>query len=192
MMQRSIVAASPPPKIVSQKVFHILGHIQFFIALLACLTLFFSTFYVSYIPSSSMAPTLPVGSVIVTQHTPADQLDYGDIVCFLPFVDEIAAPHNGFEVLRDLSFRKMELRVKRVVGLPGDILEVRDGFLWRNGEKQMEAYTAELTNGEFGPYAVPQNTLFLMGDNRNNSADSRMYGAYPYYTIVGKVVFSIT
>ena len=79
--------------------------------------------------------------------------------------------------------------VKRVVGLPGDTVEIRDGYLYINGEKQDEPYISdEYRNGwlnTFGPYTVPEGEYFVLGDHRNNSNDSRSQGAISRDMIVG-------
>ena len=79
--------------------------------------------------------------------------------------------------------------VKRVVGLPGDTVEIRDGYLYINDEKQDEPYiNDEYRNGwlnTFGPYTVPEGEYFVLGDHRNNSNDSRSQGAISRDMIVG-------
>ena len=79
--------------------------------------------------------------------------------------------------------------VKRVVGLPGDTVEIRDGYLYINDEKQDEPYIRdEYRNGwlnTFGPYTVPEGKYFVLGDHRNNSNDSRSQGAISRDMIVG-------
>ena len=79
--------------------------------------------------------------------------------------------------------------VKRVVGLPGDTVEIRDGYLYINDEKQDEPYIRdEYRNGwlnTFGPYTVPEGEYFVLGDHRNNSNDSRSQGAISRDMIVG-------
>ena len=81
--------------------------------------------------------------------------------------------------------------VKRVVGLPGDTVEVREGYLYVNGEKYDEPYIKdEYRTGRlnsFGPYEVPEGEYFVMGDHRNNSNDSRMQGSLPRNMIIGHV-----
>ena len=79
--------------------------------------------------------------------------------------------------------------VKRVVGLPGDTVEVREGYLYVNGEKYDEPYIKdEYRKGSlnnYGPYEVPEGEYFVMGDHRNNSNDSRMQGSLPRNMIIG-------
>ena len=81
--------------------------------------------------------------------------------------------------------------VKRVVGLPGDTVELREGYLYVNGEKYDEPYiNDEYRTGRlntFGPYTVPEGKFFVMGDHRNNSNDSRSQGPIDRNMIVGHV-----
>ncbi len=77
--------------------------------------------------------------------------------------------------------------IKRVVGVPGDVMEARGGKLVRNGAVVDEFYLPEgtVTDG-FGPVTIPAGTLWVMGDNRGNSADSRVFGAIPQDAVVGR------
>ena len=81
--------------------------------------------------------------------------------------------------------------VKRVVGLPGDTVEIREGYLYINDEKQDEPFIRdEYRSGRlnsFGPYTVPEGEYFVLGDHRNNSNDSRSQGAIPRDMIIGHV-----
>lgn len=111
--------------------------------------------------------------------------DYGDIViCYYPD----AYYQNG-----NLEYRT---RVKRVVGLPGDVLETRDGQLYVNGQPMYELYLSKLrraTHGLETPVTVPDGHVYVMGDNRINSNDSRLgsVGPIPCSHIVGRARFVI-
>ena len=77
------------------------------------------------------------------------------------------------------------------MGLPGDQIEVRRHKLYINGVAVEESYINGPTYGDFGPFIVPENTVFVLGDNRNNSDDSRFsdVGAVPLELIVGRALF---
>ena len=81
--------------------------------------------------------------------------------------------------------------VKRVVGLPGDTVELRKGWLYVNGERYEEPYIQDEYRGgrlnTFGPVTVPEGCYFVMGDHRNNSNDSRSQGALERSSIIGHV-----
>lgn len=83
--------------------------------------------------------------------------------------------------------------VKRVIGLPGDKLEFKDGHVWRNGKELEEPYTKEPTMkyNQTAPVIVPEGHIFVMGDNRNHSSDSRFIGPVPIKNVIGKVVYHI-
>ncbi|WP_248278266.1 signal peptidase I [Paenibacillus sp. SZ31] len=97
-------------------------------------------------------------------------------------------------VLRDPSegVEKKDFLVKRIVGLPGDTIEVRDHHLYVNGEQQAETYTdIEVQDPDFGPITLPPDHFFVMGDNRHEgkSKDSRVFGSITSDEIVGKAEF---
>ena len=88
--------------------------------------------------------------------------------------------------------------VKRVVGLPGDTVEIRDGYLYVNGERYDEPYVADEyrtaggSNGlNYGPCTVPEGEYFVMGDHRNNSNDSRAQGTISRDMIIGHVRYVV-
>ena len=82
------------------------------------------------------------------------------------------------------------LYVKRIIGVGGDTVEVKDGEVLVNGQVQDEPYIKEITEGDFGPYHVPEGCYFMMGDNRNKSLDARFWeNTYVEKdAILGKVV----
>ncbi|MFN2269008.1 MAG: signal peptidase I, partial [Desulfonatronovibrio sp.] len=82
--------------------------------------------------------------------------------------------------------------IKRVVGEPGDVIEIRDKQLYRNGEKVHEEYIQQTDKrivdrrDDFGPYTVPEDSYFVLGDNRDESYDSRFWGVVEREKILGK------
>lgn len=89
---------------------------------------------------------------------------------------------------------KEKYLIKRIIGLPGDTLEIKDGYVIRNGETIMEPYVAQQgVSGEMGEITVEEGKLFVMGDNRYVSQDSRSaaIGQIDQDTVVGKVILRI-
>lgn len=86
-----------------------------------------------------------------------------------------------------------QLFVKRVIGLPGETVEIKDGKVYINGSQTPldDSFTPETPTGDYGPYVVPESSYFMLGDNRNHSGDSRFW-KQPYVEkekIVGKAIF---
>jgi signal peptidase I len=125
------------------------------------------------IGSDSMAPTLRRGDTAVLDKITLRVRDprRADLVAF-------RSPQDG------------QLTVKRVVGVAGDVVELRDAVLYVNGaradEPQVDLVADDAT--WFGPVTVPAGTVFLMGDNRADSIDSRAYGAVPVDEVVGRAL----
>jgi signal peptidase I len=78
--------------------------------------------------------------------------------------------------------------VKRVIGLPGDRLEFKQGHVYRNGEMLVEEYLNKAMTRGFEPLIVPDGHIYVMGDNRNQSSDSRVVGPIPIANIQGRVI----
>lgn len=81
--------------------------------------------------------------------------------------------------------------IKRVIGIPGDVVEIRQGVVWINGRPLNEPYLRERPNpfDNRGPWNVPTDSYFMMGDNRGNSSDSRVWGFVPRQNLIGTPVF---
>jgi signal peptidase I len=129
-----------------------------------------------YVGSESMVPTLMVWDRILINKLAYDfaEPQRGDIVLF-------ESPEGGKDPL-----------IKRVVGVPGDTIEVRAGALYVNGRLQREPYVNyDLRNlqSPYGPTEVPEGHYFMMGDNRGNSADSRFFGPVPQRNLIGEALF---
>lgn len=132
-----------------------------------------------YIPSESMVPTLQKHDRVVVNKLSYRMhgIHHGDIVVF-------TTPPGVDRSYKDL--------VKRVIGLPGDVVEGRDGHVVLNGKVLEEKYLPNGTyTSDFGPVTVPANSVWVMGDNRTNSEDSRVFHAIPQNTIVGRVFVRI-
>lgn len=157
---------------LSEKNFKFISTLVFVGAAAITLGILFHFFLGAIVPSTSMYPTYEVNDFLVARRT--QEVERGDCVIFFPTKE------------RD------EVYVKRVVGLAGDSVVTHDGYLYINGEKQEEPYLAPGgTQGEFGPYIVPEGCFFALGDNRQNSHDSRYIGPIPYDQIRGVVLFKI-
>lgn len=113
------------------------------------------------IPSSSMENTMMVGDRVM-----------GFRLAYL-----FSEPKRGDIVMFDFPDNESLLYVKRVIGLPGDTVEIVDGKVYINGSTTplKEDYLKEVPTGSYGPYEVPEGHYFMLGDNRNVSADSRKW-----------------
>ncbi len=95
-------------------------------------------------------------------------------------------PRRGDIVVLKSPQRDSELLIKRVIGLPGETVELRRGEVYINGQKLDEQYLEGSTGGNWGPLTVPPLHVFVLGDNRNFSNDSRAFGMVPIKNIVGR------
>jgi len=120
--------------------------------------------------------------------------NYGDIVIIDSRIGEkrsLLEPVMEHPLIARITGIEHEyMWVKRVIGLPGDTLEFRDGGVFRNGKKLEEPYIKEPMRSEFSSVTVPEDHVFVMGDNRNYSTDSRRIGSIPLSNVIGKVIFS--
>jgi signal peptidase I len=99
-------------------------------------------------------------------------------------------PEHGDVVVIRLPTQGNELLIKRVIGLPGDVVEIHDGQVFVNGQSLNEPYLPTETTGSYGPTTVPPLNIFVLGDNLNFSNDSRSFGTVPLKNVVGRAWFS--
>ncbi len=94
-------------------------------------------------------------------------------------------PRRGDVVVLKLPRDVSELLIKRVIALPGETVEIRDGSVWIDGQPLDEPYLTQPTAGQMAPLVVPEGHVFVLGDNRGYSNDSRAFGPVPLENIVG-------
>jgi signal peptidase I len=95
-------------------------------------------------------------------------------------------PHRGDVVVIRMPDRGPELLIKRIIALPGETIEVRSGVVYINDQPLDEEYLVRTTTGSYGPSTVPEGHVFVMGDNRGASNDSRVFGPVPLEHVVGR------
>jgi signal peptidase I len=102
------------------------------------------------------------------------------------------APQRGDIVVIDLDKENKsdDMLIKRVIGLPGDTIEIRSGEVTIDGERLEESWTTNLGGGNYGPTTIPPLHVFVMGDNRGASNDSRNFGPVHVDNLVGRAWFS--
>ena len=99
-------------------------------------------------------------------------------------------PNHGDVVVIRIPTQGDELLIKRVIGLPGDVIEIHDGQVFVNGQPLAEPYLQGGTSGSYGPTTVPPLNIFVLGDNRNFSNDSRSFGTVSLKSVVGRAWLS--
>ncbi len=142
----------------------------------ALLSLVIITFVVQafYIPSGSMEPTLMVD----------------DRILVAKFMYRFKPVHRGDVIVFRYPLNPQRDFVKRVMGLPGDRVQLKDGVVHLDGTVLSEkGYTIKPDFGNYGPVTVPASQYFVLGDNRNNSEDSRFFGYVPRGNVIGKAIF---
>jgi signal peptidase I len=157
-----------------------------------------------YIPSGSMVPQLHVNDRVVISRIAyhLHPVHRGDIVVFKapPGVEPASArpPSDPFlRFFRDVGValgltQDQTVLIKRVVGLAGDTVQGKGGRVYVNGELLVEPYLPpETFTSTFGPITIPKGYVWVMGDNRGDSEDSRFFGAVPVKTIVGRAIWRV-
>ena len=160
-----------------------------------------------YIPSGSMLPQLQIDDRVVVSklaydlHTP----HRGDIIVFEapPSQQPAQTRETSPTIVRWLKdvgeaigvvTPSTEDYIKRVIGLPGEVVEARGGHVYVNGRLLAEPYLPRgVVTTDFGPVLVPPARLWVLGDNRGDSCDSRCFpeGAIPESSVIGRAVFRV-
>lgn len=134
------------------------------IALVAALFLKAFVFYMPLVPTESMVPTIGLEERILVE-----KVTY-----------RFSQPKRGELVVFPNPDNPAELFVKRLIGMGGETVEIRDGIVLIDGQPLDEPYLTVTTQGRWGPYNVPAGQLFFLGDNRNMSHDSRFWKSTHY------------
>ena len=181
------------------------------VMILSSVFLFRAFFYEPFlIPSKAMLPTLQLGNhVVVSKFGYGLYGTYG-IDVYSTSVESRRRPKRGQVVVFYPPHSETTPFIKRIIGLPNDIIEFTDKQLYVNGSKievnetdKLDTYTETLDGNtysvqyvrETSPHrnfkgVVPENTYFVMGDNRDNSSDSRVWGYVPAENIIGKLILA--
>lgn len=151
-----------------------------------------------FIPSSSMEQTLVPGDRVLVNKLAyrIGDIHEGDVIVFKN-PDQAAIPDRGvvsgfFHWLGEgLGFAQPpnEDLIKRVIGLPGDTVQIRNHTVFVNGKPLSEPYltaAAKASMNPYGPVTVPSGDVFVLGDNRGDSADSRVIGFIPEKNVIGR------
>jgi signal peptidase I len=128
-----------------------------------------------------MIPTLDIGDRLVVEKVSYhfNPPTTGDIIVFEP-------P----EILQLQGYTKDQAFIKRIIGLPGQTIDIKNGVVYIDDRPLEEDYIAELPDYLWqGPVKIPEDQYFVMGDNRNNSNDSHIWGFLPKENIIGRAVF---
>ena len=143
------------------------------------------------IPSPSMEKTIMTGDRIF-----GFRLAYGINIDFFghSYTKKFRDPERFDIVIFKYPDDESKLYIKRVIGLPGEKVQILDGKVYINDSRTPldDSFVPETPKGDFGPYQVPENSYFVLGDNRNHSKDSRLWKTSNYVTwdeLVGKAFF---
>lgn len=157
------------------------------IVITAVIALFATTFVIQAfkIPTGSMESTLLIGD-----HLLVNKFVYGLNSSFIGKLLPYKEPKRGDIIVFKYPNNPEVDYVKRLIGLPGDTVEMKGRTVYVNGEALAEDYTQYINPGsvydQYGPYLVPEGQYFAMGDNRDNSQDSRWWGFVPRDYMRGK------
>ena len=137
-----------------------------------------------WIPSGSMLPTLHIDDKILVEKL-SFKLNLREDISDLR--DKIII-FNAPDTLIDEGYDPSTALIKRVIGVPKDKIEIKEGQLYVNDIIQTKYLTDKNINYSIGPLIVPEESLWVMGDNRNNSMDSHIWGFLPYEKVIGQAI----
>ena len=170
------------------------------VALILAMIIHIFIFVPTRVSGESMYPSLQNGQYLIVSkigHVLHKDVNYKDIVIIdsrvqreRTWADDVLEPLDNYLSIFSHNSQQHNIWVKRVIGKSGDELAFHDGYVYRNGEKLEEAYIKEPMEFSMdGTYVVPEGMVFVMGDNRNHSSDSRFIGAVPLDHVLGTVAF---
>lgn len=170
-----IAVAETGDKTVFRKTF-ILTLIKLVVTTAVILVVFSQLIMLDYIPSGSMEGTIEAGDMLIATRYNKTDIERYDIMVFIP-------PDSPDEYY-----------IKRVIGLPGETIEIIDGHVYADGVELDNSFVKEAVwSGGDGVYEVPEGCYFMLGDNRNNSYDSRYWETtyVPLENFVAKALVTI-
>jgi signal peptidase I len=172
----------PQPTIPEKSLWNQIRENIVILAIALGLSLLIRTFVAEprFIPSDSMFPTLEINDRLVIEKVSyyLNSPQFGDIIVFTP-------PSQ----LQEIGYGADQAFIKRIIGKPGQTIEVKNGRVYIDNQPQFERYIAEEPHYQLPPVKVPDNSYFMMGDNRNDSNDSHVWGFLPKENIIGRAVF---
>ncbi|HEY9866503.1 MAG TPA: signal peptidase I [Candidatus Obscuribacterales bacterium] len=172
----------PQPAIPEKSIWDQIRENIIILAIALGLSLLIRTFVAEprFIPSDSMFPTLEINDRLVIEKVSyyLKSPQFGDIIVFTP-------PSQ----LQEIGYAADQAFIKRIIGKPGQTIEVKNGRVYIDNQPQFERYIAEEPHYQLPPVKVPENSYFVMGDNRNDSNDSHVWGFLPQENIIGRAVF---
>lgn len=158
--------------------------------LAVCLTIRFFIVEPRYIPSLSMYPTFDIGDQLAVEKITkrSRPLVYNDKTPVHRNEVVVFSPPPAFQAIVSGPARN-EALIKRCVAIEGDIVKVQAGKLYINGQPQDEPQINEQPFYDLDPVVVPPGCIFVLGDNRNQSLDSHIWGFLPVKNVIGRAVF---